>query len=180
MADEWSPIQQGSQLKHIHWKYTELFVSDVIYLIYMFDTCLTETDEMFMFLPDLWVTDSSFFLYFYTKPISASVYSRPQPNFESSRASFWIYLQLYPWNSKAGVGLMDCNVPPSLHTAPRLLSIPLASSHASPCTLCWMWSGGSFISVGSALYQWGNEPAAMCFTLAYREGPISVHLSATV
>lgn len=44
---------------------------------------------------------------------------------ESSRASFWIYLQLYPWNSKAAVGLMDCNVPPSLHTALRLLSIPL-------------------------------------------------------
>lgn len=67
----------------------------------------------------------AFFSIFYTKPISASVYSRPQPNFESSRASFWIYLQLYPWNSKAGVGLMDCNVPPSLHTALRLLPIPL-------------------------------------------------------
>lgn len=107
------------------------------------------------------------FLYYCTRP---SVYC----------PSFQIYLQLYTWNSEAGVGLMDCNVPPSLHTFPAPPLHPAASSHASPCTLCWMWSAGSFVSVGSALYQWGNKPAAMCFTLAYREGPISVHLSATV
>lgn len=79
--------------------------------------------QMFMFLPGLCVSDSSFCSIFAPKP---SVYSRRQNQILKVQSQvFRFYLQLYTWNSEAGVGLMDCNVPPSLHTALRLLSIPL-------------------------------------------------------
>lgn len=100
---------------------------------------------------------------------------------------FGIYLQFYPpapptqkmFLTGCRINRLSCPVFTAHGPAPPPLA-SAASYHSLPCTLCWMWSCSSFISVGSALYQWGNEPAAVRLILACREGLISVHLSGTV
>lgn len=75
---------------------------------------------------------------------------------------------------KCAYKLVDGNAPNVLHhpsfTAYEHV-LPLssaASCHSSLCMLCWIWSCSSFISVGSTLYQWGNEPGAVLLILALR------------